>query len=231
MAISTKSQLMHLYTAFDYFNKHIFNNNLPKTVLVLESKGKCPKYGHFTPWKSWKAETGESVEDKCEIAISTEHLNRPNIAILGTLLHEMVHLHNYINDIQDVSRQGRYHNKRFLDAALKFGMIVNDEMEKHKIAGYLVNPDPSNLAIKDMVKLFDSAKFNSTYRIETNPSTETEQDEGEEEEKSLSELTIKYEVLCEHCQLQRKFTSPKGFAIPQVICMTCGTVLDTVIRD
>ena len=51
-------------------------------------------------------------------------LARPIEEVTATLLHEMVHYFNYENGIQDCSRGGTYHNKRFREAAESHGLIV-----------------------------------------------------------------------------------------------------------
>ncbi|WP_031368535.1 hypothetical protein, partial [Clostridium botulinum] len=56
-----------------------------------------------------------------------EYMNRPLYEIIATLLHEMVHLYNLVNKIQDVSRNGTYHNKKFKEASEKFGLIVKHD--------------------------------------------------------------------------------------------------------
>lgn len=44
--------------------------------------------------------------------------------IVGTLLHEMVHLYNLQNNIKDTSRSGLYHNKNFKEIAEMKGLNV-----------------------------------------------------------------------------------------------------------
>ena len=61
-----------------------------------------------------------------------EHLNRKFEEVCSTLLHEMVHLWNLQNEIQDTSRNGSYHNKKFKDVAECHGLII----EKDKKYGW-----------------------------------------------------------------------------------------------
>ena len=53
-----------------------------------------------------------------------EYLNRPPELVITTLMHEMCHLWNIQNDIQDCSRKGQYHNGRFKEAAEARGLLV-----------------------------------------------------------------------------------------------------------
>jgi hypothetical protein len=65
-----------------------------------------------------------------EINIGAGTLARPIEEVCATLLHEMVHYHNYICGIQDCSRGNTYHNKRCKAAAEARGLIV-DHSDKY----------------------------------------------------------------------------------------------------
>ena len=60
-----------------------------------------------------------------EINVGAGTLARPIEEVTATLLHEMVHYHNYINGIQDCSRGGTYHNRKFRDSAEAHGLLVD----------------------------------------------------------------------------------------------------------
>lgn len=47
--------------------------------------------------------------------------------VAGTLLHEMVHFYNFLNNVKDCNSNGNYHNKHFRDAAVKHGLIVEKD--------------------------------------------------------------------------------------------------------
>ena len=66
------------------------------------------KLGHFAA-KKWQK--GETV--LCELFVGGEGLERGAKGVLGTLLHEAAHGVAHVRDIQDTSRQGRYHNAKF----------------------------------------------------------------------------------------------------------------------
>lgn len=215
--MDTKQQLSELYKAFDYFNKNLFGNKLPKVVIVLQTKGKNPAYGWFTPAKVWTGREEDNFE-RHEISISTEHINRENIEIIGTLIHEMIHLYNFENKIKDVSRQNRYHNKKFMDSALKFGMI---EAGKHDKIGYLVKPNPINQYIKNIEEHFNAIKFNSISRLDA---ASKGKDKGEDPTESKVK-NKKYIVRCEDCGTKGTFTMPKGFTPTECVCNVCGSIV------
>lgn len=64
-------------------------------------------------------------ENYYEISICPEFMDRSIYDICATLLHEMVHLWNLQNDIQDCSRGNTYHNKKFKKVAEEHGLIIN----------------------------------------------------------------------------------------------------------
>jgi len=65
--------------------------------------------GHCTVAKVWR----KKEDSAYELNIAAEVLNYPIEETLDTLLHEMVHLYCRENGIKEVSRGGKYHNKRF----------------------------------------------------------------------------------------------------------------------
>lgn len=109
-----------LYRAFDHFNKRFAENKLPKPVITIQESGRKNAYGWFgnSFWVDKDMDT--SVP---EINLSAEYLARGADGILETLLHEMAHYYNAVNEIKDCS-SGQYHNKHFKRAAEMFGLNV-----------------------------------------------------------------------------------------------------------
>lgn len=62
-----------------------------------------------------------------EINLCAEHLARPFEQVAGTLLHEMVHLYNLQVGVQDTSRGGTYHNKKYKESAEQHGLNVEKD--------------------------------------------------------------------------------------------------------
>ena len=105
--------------AFSILNQVYFNGELPPIVITLQSSPRTN--GHFTLGKVWRAEENHFNE----INISVEHLDRPIENVMATLQHEMVHYYCQLNNISDVSQNGRYHNKHFKEEAEKRGLIIS----------------------------------------------------------------------------------------------------------
>jgi len=59
--------------------------------------------------------------------ISGEGLRRGAQAVLATMLHEAAHALAAVRGIQDTSRQGRYHNRKFKTQAEELGIIVEHD--------------------------------------------------------------------------------------------------------
>jgi hypothetical protein len=94
---------------------------VPEAVLVVASgaEGKRLNLGHFAPHR-WQVHGA----DRHEVLIGGEGLQRGPLEVLGTLLHEAAHGLAQARGIQDTSRQGRYHNRRYATLAGELGLQV-----------------------------------------------------------------------------------------------------------
>jgi hypothetical protein len=95
--------------------------DVPEAVLVVASgsEGKRLNWGHFAPHR-WQV----NGADRHEVLIGGEGPQRGPIEVLGTLLHEAAHGLAQARRIQDTSRQGRYHNRRYATLARELGLEV-----------------------------------------------------------------------------------------------------------
>lgn len=75
--------------------------------------------GHFGPSR-WENTEGSAHE----LFISGEGLIDGGAAVMATLIHEAAHGHSVATGIVDVSRGGRYHNKRFKAVAESMGITT-----------------------------------------------------------------------------------------------------------
>jgi hypothetical protein len=94
---------------------------VPEAVLVVASgaEGKRLNLGHFAPHR-WHV----NGADRHEVLVGGEGLQRGPVDVLGTLLHEAAHGLAQAKDVQDTSRQGRYHNRRYATLAGELGLEV-----------------------------------------------------------------------------------------------------------
>ncbi len=109
-----------LMNAFNNINEHYFNNELEKVVITLKEGAKKNAYGWIECNKNWK----QGENERHEINISSDYLNRDINAIIATLMHEMCHLYALQNGIKDTSRANIYHNKKFKEIAEAHGLHI-----------------------------------------------------------------------------------------------------------
>jgi hypothetical protein len=117
----------HINKMYLHFNKKL-EAELPKNIVftVIPNRGKGTILGWFAK-ERWQM--GDEVLH--EINITADKLARTFEEIAETLLHEMVHLKNNINGIDDCT-QTQYHKKAFKHQAEEFGLNV----ERTKNRGY-----------------------------------------------------------------------------------------------
>ena len=134
---SLKIIIQKLEDLFEQFNNKFYDGQVQKPVITVSPDTTKGAYGWCTCWKAWKEKMdNEEEQDDAsgyyEINLCAEHLARPFTEVCATLLHEMVHLWNLQNEVQDTSRGGTYHNKKFKQVAEEHGLII----EQHPKYGW-----------------------------------------------------------------------------------------------
>ena len=96
-------------------------SDLPDARIIIASgrQGRVAKHGH------WHADQWKGDADH-EVLIAGERLNDGAAWVAETLLHEAVHGIAHGRGIQDTSRQGRWHNKKFGALCDEVGLIRED---------------------------------------------------------------------------------------------------------
>lgn len=135
--ISLKPVLEELESLFSIFNARFFESKLDKPVITVSPDHTRGSYGWCTSWKAWEDSKNSGYY---EINLCAEYLNRPFDETCGTLIHEMVHLQNLQDGVQDTSRSGLYHNKRFKEVAEAHGLVV-EKGPKHGWHITTLNPE------------------------------------------------------------------------------------------
>ena len=141
---SLKPIIDKLENLFSKFNEKFYNGELQAPVITVSPDTTKGAYGWCTAWKAWSVGEQKKVADLAtltkealeamkkddgfyEINICAEHLARPFEHVAETLLHEMVHLYNLQVGVQDTSRSGTYHNKKYKEAAEQHGLTVEKD--------------------------------------------------------------------------------------------------------
>lgn len=96
--------------------------DVPAAVIVVgtgsPSRPSGPmKWGHFVD-SQWQ----HGTDVLSEVLVSGEGLARTVDEVLETLLHEATHGVAFTRQVQDTSRQGRWHNRRFATIAAELGL-------------------------------------------------------------------------------------------------------------
>lgn len=112
-----------LERAWDAIRSH--HPEVPEVIVILASgtETKASKLGHYAIDR-WKVAGQEDTRP--EVLIAGEGLNRGANGTLETLLHEAAHGLAFARDVKDVSRGGRYHNKRYCELAAEVGLMADE---------------------------------------------------------------------------------------------------------
>lgn len=116
--IKTSRAAGYLEKMYRQLNTDFFGGELETPIITIQSTPRA--YGHVTCARVWK-----SKDTNCfELNIGAGTLSRPIENVVATMLHEMVHIYHLMHNIQDCSRGGAYHNKRFKAKAESVGLII-----------------------------------------------------------------------------------------------------------
>ena len=156
---SLKPVIEKLESLFSKFNKTFYDNELEKPVITVSPDTTKGAYGWCTSWKAWRNEGQEDDGGYYEINICAEYLSRPFGEVAETLLQEMVHLYNLQIGVQDTSRGGTYHNKKFKEAAEQHGLYA----EPSGKYGY------TNTSLNDIAKAFIEKMTDKKFELFRKP--------------------------------------------------------------
>ena len=105
--VKTSRTAGYLEKIFRALNAKYFDNELEEPIITIQSTPKA--YAHVTIGKAWQR--GDTTRRELNIGAGT--LDRSIFEIVASELHECIHIYNMQRGIQDCSRGGTYHNKRF----------------------------------------------------------------------------------------------------------------------
>jgi hypothetical protein len=177
------------------------SREVPDAVLVIASgsEGKRLNLGHFAPHR-WQVHG----TDRHEVLVGGEGLHRGPLEVLGTLLHEAAHGLAYGRSIQDTSRQGRYHNRRYAQLAVELGL----EATSVKPIGWSATTVPEPTAIAYAGPLEDLAAALVLWR---------------RQEHHIGPGTRSRNLLAAGCGCGRRIRAAKTtIAEAPIVCGACG---------
>lgn len=161
---SLKPVIEELESLFSKFNTRFFAGKLEQPVITVSPDTTRGAYGWCTGWKAWQDGTKEG--GYYEINLCAEHLNRPFEQTCSTLIHEMVHLKNLQDGVQDTSRSGLYHNQKFKSVAEETGALIVEKGEKYGWHITKLSPDEAAAFVDDLRQR--QQRFNVSSREEVN---------------------------------------------------------------
>lgn len=126
--VKTSRTAGYLEKIFRVLNADWFGGELEEPIITIQSTPRA--YGHVTMTKTWKRKD----DWRHELNLGAETLGRPIEEVVATMMHEMVHLYNIAHNVQDCSRGGAYHNKRFKKEAERRGLMI----EHHPTYGWTI---------------------------------------------------------------------------------------------
>jgi len=115
-----------LVEAFEFFNKELDTNLDTPVFTLIPNRGRQSYYGWY-----WQGRWKDGRKTLPEINITADTLKRSVEDICETIIHEMVHYKNNVEDVVDCNAN-QYHNKAFKTRAEAFGLKV----ERVKNKGY-----------------------------------------------------------------------------------------------
>ena len=213
--VTIQSAIDELQRNFKKLNERHFNGELERPVITILTDSTSGAYGWISLNKVWSSKDNAWFR---EINLCAKYLNRPPELVITTLLHEMCHLYNIQNGIQDTSRGGTYHNVKFKETAEKSGLIV----EKNDKYGYCVTtPSPELIEyVKENCRAgcFKLERM-KTYRDGT-PKTTTKGEDGKEKTVSRTKQSMR-KYICPKCGLIVRASKD---ITDKLMCIDCNEI-------
>ena len=134
------------------------NPDLPADIVFVMGQGKTKggiKWGHFATGR-WTAKDAIDTGSVPEVLISAECLAAGGHQVMQTLAHEAVHALAQARNVKETSRQGRYHNKKFVTLAEELGLTYPHD-KAHDTIGWsaVILTDAALTAHEAHIERFD----------------------------------------------------------------------------
>jgi hypothetical protein len=195
------------------------HSELPGIVMVTGS-GLVgpPRWGHFRAG-GWTGSADTNLQ-LGEMFIAGETLSRGPLETLVTILHEATHVLAAVRGIKDTSRQGRWHNQRFLSIAQELGLEYAKDKADPKIGYSEVTLSPGTQ--EDYQELVDELEI--VISVSLPEHLETGQDGGLRKPRTRSSEStgslIRATCSCLEPRIIR--LSRKVLDGPEIMCADCG---------
>ena len=212
LANPTQRTYSSLTTAYDFFNRELFGDELPPCLITVQRhKG---AYGYFSGERFVNVADPQEVTD--EIALNPAHFaTRSPEEVLATLVHEMVHLWQH-----HFGKQARrsYHDRQWAAKMREVGLIPSDTGEPggketgQKMTHYIEQDGPFARACARLLAEQPAMLYHDR----------ASEDAGARRKKAAS----KTKYTCPSCELN-------AWAKPDVrlICGDCGELMQAEAQE
>jgi hypothetical protein len=142
----TREQWEAYRKAFNYFNRELFSNELPRCMLHFSRN---PRFKGYFAELRWERPDGLAHE----ITLNPSYLKRPPRETMSTLVHEMVHCWQV--EFGKPSRRC-YHNREWADKMESLGLMPSDTGQPggkrtgQRVTHYIIAGAPFDIAFQAM---------------------------------------------------------------------------------
>jgi len=147
-ATPTRETYAEMQKAYDFFNRELFQNELPPLLITYQRKARTCGYYSSKRWES-----SETTTD--ELAMNPEHFRDTIEEVLSTLVHEMCH--HWQHHFGSPSRKG-YHNTEWADKMEAVGLMPSSTGKPggnrtgQRMSDYIIEAGPFEAATKKLLK-------------------------------------------------------------------------------
>jgi len=110
-----------LSRAFDYYNRKLFEDNIPAAIITLRGKKSINGFFRF---QSFSGRNGNPDERIDEIALNPENFLRSEKEVLSTLVHEMCHSWQF--HFSKKSKKTSYHDNEWAGLMDSVGLVPSN---------------------------------------------------------------------------------------------------------
>ena len=183
----TQELYRNLQVAYEFFNAKLFENKLPNCVITLQRNKNS--YGYFSGSR-FQRDNGVSSD---EISLNPSHFkDRLPVAVLSTLVHEMVHLYQHHFGTPG---RGRYHNREWADIMKRIGLQPTSTGEaggketgdsmSHLIVSNGLFEKAANILLGKGFAIGWAERVEAALRTGTEPGNNGQDDEGKKSGKRI----------------------------------------------
>lgn len=135
--------LMKTYNSINY---NLFDGRLPASQFLVRDFSRTKK--------GWSVVKEDGMYNIC--IFEEELLEDLNIVYMN-LIHQCIHIFHMENGISDTSREGRYHNKKFKQAAESLGLIIEYSKESGHDTVDILEETIEKIAIPNLRRTLNEA--------------------------------------------------------------------------